>query len=214
MGKLILGIETSSNICSVSLFNNNENIGVIEELIDRKHAEVLPDYIEILLKNSKKKIINIDAIAVSIGPGSFTGLRVGLSFAKGIAYAIKCSIIPVPSILSLAFSLKDKKPINGIIRSHGDKVFFQEFIWDKGFPRVKSKPELGNIDNYHDRIKNGFQWNCETILKNKNNIYSVVPSAKHIGSLAYVFYDDWNIPKPYNLISEYIYPFQIQSRGK
>ena len=59
MSKLILGIETSSNICSVSLFNKSEIIGVIEELIDRKHAEILPDYIEILLKNNKKKFKGI-----------------------------------------------------------------------------------------------------------------------------------------------------------
>ncbi len=180
INKTILAIETSSSICSASLFKNGENIGVLENDTDRKHAEVLPDYVVSLLENNQLKIKNIDAIAVSIGPGSFTGLRVGLSFAKGLAYAIKCPIIPVPTILAMAYGLRFKKPLNGIIRSHGEKIFFQEFIWDKKVPSIKDKPVLGDIHNYLDKIRGGFHFNCEEFLINKENIYSVKPSAKNI----------------------------------
>ena len=106
MNRLILSIETSSKICSVGLLKNGRDLGTIEKSDSRKHAELLPGFVEKLLEKSKVQIKLIDAIAVSIGPGSFTGLRVGLSFAKGIAYAIKCPIIPVPTILSMAYSLK------------------------------------------------------------------------------------------------------------
>lgn len=211
MDKTILAIETSSNICSTSLFKNGKNIDILENDADRKHAEVLPGYVISLLENNQLKIKNIDAIAVSIGPGSFTGLRVGLSFAKGLAYAIKCPIIPVPTILAMAYGLRYKKPLSGIIRSHGEKIFFQEFIWDKKVPTIKDKPILGNIYNYLEKVKDGFHFNCEEFLINIENIYSGKPSAKNIATLANIYFQKWNIPKPYTLTSEYIYPYIVKS---
>ena len=211
MNKTILAIETSSSICSASLFKNGENIGILENDTDRKHAEVLPGYVVSLLENNQLKIKNIDAIAVSIGPGSFTGLRVGLSFAKGLAYAIKCPIIPVPTILAMAYSLRSKKPLNGIIRSHGEKIFFQEFIWDKKVPSIKDKPVLGDIHNYLDKVRGGFHFNCEEFLINAGNIYSAKPSSKDIAKLANIYFEKWHVPKPYGLTSEYIYPYVIKS---
>ena len=211
MDKTILAIETSSSICSVSLFKNKKNIDVLENDTDRKHAEVLPGFVISLLENNQLKIKNIDAIAVSIGPGSFTGLRVGLSFAKGLAYAIKCPIIPVPTILAMAYGLRFKKPSSGIIKSHGEKIFFQEFIWNKQVPLIKDKPVLGNIYNYLEKIKNGFHYNCEEFLISIENIYCAKPSAKNIATLANIYFQQWNIPKPYNLTSEYIYPYIVKS---
>jgi len=210
MKKIILAIETSSNICSVSLFRDGNNIDLIENLINKKHDELLSEYTQSILKNNQLKVIDIDTISVSIGPGSFTGLRVGLSFAKGIAYAIKCSIIPVPTILSLAYSLKDKEPLNGIIHSHGNKVFFQEFNWDKGIPSIKNKPILGNINDFKDKIRYGFQYNCGKMLKNRNDVFNVKPSSINIGALSYLYYSEWNNPKPHDLISDYFYPYKIK----
>ena len=181
MKKIILAIETSSNICGVSLFKNGKNIDVIENSINRRHDELLSDYTQSILKNNKLKVDEINTISVSIGPGSFTGLRVGLSFAKGIAYAVKCSIVPVPTILSLAYSIRDKKPLNGIMHSHANKIFFQEFNWKEGIPSIKTKPILGNINEYKNKIKNGFQYNCEKILKNRESIFSANLSSINIG---------------------------------
>ena len=126
MNRLILSIETSSKICSVGLLSNGKNLGFIEELDGRKHAELLPEFVEKLLKKNKVQVKLIDAIAVSIGPGSFTGLRVGLSFAKGVAYAIKCPIIPVPTILSIAYSLRKKNQLVELL-DHMVKKFFSRF---------------------------------------------------------------------------------------
>ncbi len=213
MNNYILGIETSSDICGISLFNNKTNIDIIEKKNSRKHAEVLPNYVISILKNNQLKVNDISAVAVSIGPGSFTGLRVGLSFAKGLVYAIKCPIIPVPTILSLAYGLKDKEPNSGIIKSHGDKIFFQEFNWDSKIPSIKSKPVLGNIYDYLNKFKNGFHYNCDEFLKNTKTIYRGKPSANNVGALANIYYEDWSITKPYDLISDYIYPYNVKSNG-
>ena len=125
LDKYILAIETSSSICGVSIIFNEEIIGIEETDVSRKHAELLPGFTKIALDNSKKTLNDIDAIAISIGPGSFTGLRVGLGFAKGLAYSKGLPIIPIPSMLSLAFSLQKYEPQQGILHSHGDKVFFK-----------------------------------------------------------------------------------------
>ena len=210
MNKIILAIESSSSICSTSIFKNGKNIDFLESNADRNHAEVLPGYVKSLIENNQLKNKDIDAIAVSIGPGSFTGLRVGLSFAKGFSYAIKCPIIPVPTILAMAYGLRLKKPLSGIIRSHGEKIFFQEFIWDKKVPLVKDKPVLGNIHNYLDKVIGGFHFNCEEFLISAGNIYSAKPSAKDIAKLANIFFQKWHVPKPYDLTSEYMYPYVIK----
>ena len=95
---LILSIETSAAICSVAIHENGKLIGVSEVAIENSHSEVLTILIENLLKNTFINKTQLDAVAVSIGPGSYTGLRIGLSTAKGFCYALT---IPLISILTL-----------------------------------------------------------------------------------------------------------------
>ncbi len=207
MNKLILSIETSSKICSVGLLMNGKNLGSIEELDGRKHAELLPEFVEKLFENNKVQVKLIDAIAVSIGPGSFTGLRVGLSFAKGIAYAIKCPIIPVPTILSLAYSLKKHKPSSGIMRSHGKKIFFQEFRWESDKPIVKSRPTFGELNDFKNKLDNCFHYNCDDIIK-AGNIHEAYPSSISVAKLSILYFKEWIKKNPSDLTSDYIYPYK------
>ena len=99
-----------------------------EKDVSRKHAELLPGITKAALDKANKTLDDIDAIAISIGPGSFTGLRVGLGFAKGLAYSKSLPIIPVSSMLSLAFSLRKYEPKQGILHSHGNKIFFRLLV--------------------------------------------------------------------------------------
>ena len=95
--KLILSIESSSTICGVAVIEKGDILSLVEKSAYRKHAEILPEFIQIALEQSKKTVSDLDAIAVSIGPGSFTGLRIGLGMAKGLAYSHNLPIIPVPT---------------------------------------------------------------------------------------------------------------------
>ena len=124
--KFILALETSSSICGASILLNDELLSIEEKNTSRQHAELLPDLTRASLKNINKTLDDINAIAISIGPGSFTGLRVGLGFAKGIAYAKTLPIIPVSSLLSLAYSLK---------RESQNKVFYF-LMQEKYFSRL------------------------------------------------------------------------------
>jgi tRNA threonylcarbamoyladenosine biosynthesis protein TsaB len=102
---LILSLETSGNICSVALSNNYELIGTREVHNDKSHASMLTVLIEGLLKEKEVEIQSLDAIAVSKGPGSYTGLRIGVSVAKGLSYGLNVPMIAVNTLqlLSMGF---------------------------------------------------------------------------------------------------------------
>lgn len=99
---VILNIETSSKICSVALSKD----GVIEFLMEdsegMNHATKLAPFVEKCMEELKRKEENLDAIAVSLGPGSYTGLRIGLSLAKGLAYSMDIPLIGISTLTILA----------------------------------------------------------------------------------------------------------------
>lgn len=104
---LILNIETSSNSCSVSLSLDGTLVENRHTDNIRSHASLLPVYVDEVLKAQQKLIIQhpVDAIAVSKGPGSYTGLRIGVSMAKGLAYGWAVPVIGIPTLELMAFGL-------------------------------------------------------------------------------------------------------------
>lgn len=99
---LILGIETSTSIGGVALIDNKGLIAEYRLNIGMVHSERLVPAIDRILSDAGIRLENLDGIAVSIGPGSFTGLRIGLSTAKGIQAATGKSVIPVPTLDAMA----------------------------------------------------------------------------------------------------------------
>ncbi|MCS6905697.1 MAG: tRNA (adenosine(37)-N6)-threonylcarbamoyltransferase complex dimerization subunit type 1 TsaB [Bacteroidia bacterium] len=100
---MLLLIETSTDICSLAIAKIEGNVIASWELEDPKsHSEYLTLIIESLLKTLAIEKSAIKAIAVSIGPGSYTGLRIGVSVAKGLAYATSCPLIGIPTLVALA----------------------------------------------------------------------------------------------------------------
>lgn len=108
----ILGIDTSANVASVAICEIGENPRVIASgSINTKltHSQTLMPFIESLLCNSKTELSDIDAFAVSVGPGSFTGLRIGVSAIKGMAYGLNkpCKAVSTLSGLAYNFTVTD-----------------------------------------------------------------------------------------------------------
>jgi tRNA threonylcarbamoyladenosine biosynthesis protein TsaB len=99
---LILNLDTSTRICSVALARNGELIGMEESHEDKSHASLLAVFIKEILENCKVNISDLDAVAVSKGPGSYTGLRIGVSTAKGLAYASGIPLIGVDTLSAMA----------------------------------------------------------------------------------------------------------------
>lgn len=103
---LILSIETSTKVCSVCLSENNKILAKKELYEANSHATHLTVFIKELFDNLEDYTLNnIDAVAVSSGPGSYTGLRIGVSVAKGICYALNKKLIAITSLETLAYSV-------------------------------------------------------------------------------------------------------------
>lgn len=95
---LILHIETSTDVCSVCLASDGKVLSKRETAIERSHASVLTVFIEEILNESKGNNKSLDAVAVSMGPGSYTGLRIGVSAAKGICYGANIPLIAISTL--------------------------------------------------------------------------------------------------------------------
>jgi len=98
---MILCIETATNTCSVALCDNNGTVALRESSEEKSHASSLSVFIIELLAEKQIKAADLEAVAVSMGPGSYTGLRIGVSVAKGISYASKIPLVAVNTLESM-----------------------------------------------------------------------------------------------------------------
>ena len=99
---LILCIETGTNICSVGISRDGELVSLRESAEGRDHARHVGVFVDELLRETGVMPDELDAVAVGMGPGSYTGLRIGVSFAKGLCYGLHIPLIAVGSLDALA----------------------------------------------------------------------------------------------------------------
>lgn len=100
----ILNIETSTEVCSVALTSEGQVLDHRENYEGQTHATLLSQYVKEMLDYARSRELKLDAIAVSIGPGSYTGLRIGLSEAKGLAFGLGVPLIGVNTLQLMAVS--------------------------------------------------------------------------------------------------------------
>ncbi|MGB2782933.1 MAG: tRNA (adenosine(37)-N6)-threonylcarbamoyltransferase complex dimerization subunit type 1 TsaB [Atribacterota bacterium] len=121
----ILGIDTSTKFCNLGLIEDED---VLAEYtingLKKKHSSILVPAIKDLLKTMDLKMEEINGIAVSIGPGSFTGLRIGLGVAKGLSYACSLPLLGIPTLEAVAFPLRGiPHLICPILESKKDEIY-------------------------------------------------------------------------------------------
>ncbi len=102
---LILNIETATTMCSVSLAKDGILLALKEQNGSYAHSENLTLFIEDICARSNTKLIDIDAVSVSKGPGSYTGLRIGVSTAKGLCYSLNKPLIAINTLRQMALSI-------------------------------------------------------------------------------------------------------------
>ncbi|MBN1767086.1 MAG: tRNA (adenosine(37)-N6)-threonylcarbamoyltransferase complex dimerization subunit type 1 TsaB, partial [Prolixibacteraceae bacterium] len=104
----ILCIETSTEVCSVALSENGVVTSIKEDTAGMNHSKMLTVFIDELLKENKLSVSSFDAIAVSEGPGSYTGLRIGVSAAKGLCFGAGIPLIAINPLQAMTYPVRQK----------------------------------------------------------------------------------------------------------
>ncbi len=108
MDPILLHIETATDVCSVALTQGTEVLGVKESTDGNSHSKNLLPFIDSVLKETNHVQQDLQGVVVSIGPGSYTGLRIGVSTAKGMAYSLGIPVITVSTLESIAQGAKQQ----------------------------------------------------------------------------------------------------------
>jgi tRNA threonylcarbamoyladenosine biosynthesis protein TsaB len=190
----ILNIETSTTNCSVSLFNDLELMDCIEENTqDYSHSKSLHVFIDSVLKNSELKPKDLSAISVSKGPGSYTGLRIGVASAKGLCFALDIPLISIETLKILSENTSNKGIVIPCLDARRMEVYSAvfnnknerirdtraEILNEDSFNKYLSVDEVYFIGNANKKIK-------EIIThKNARFIDDVFPSSRQMGALSF-----------------------------
>lgn len=195
-----LAIETATKVCSVAVFENTTLIALREEDGDYSHAENLAVFSDELMKECSIKAEQLSAIYVSKGPGSYTGLRIGVSFAKGLCYALKIPLISIETLESMAWGFNNKNKLDSkeylicpMIDARRMEVYVAlyqhdlvalkpivaEVIDERSYEEILGRDEVYFIG---DGAKK-----CSEVIQHEHANFSikVFPSAAYLGQLGY-----------------------------
>mgnify|MGYP006079273271 FL=1 len=224
----ILCVDTSSFICSVSVFENLSLISSNSTEVEKSHSKLIIQLIDQSLKDAKIKINEVDAFAVSMGPGSYTGLRIGVSTIKGLCYSLEKPLISINTLEILSKSAFNH--INNyndfficpMIDARRMEVFTK--MLDNDFNEVEKDKALILDDKSFNDIcgskliyffgdgSNKFQ----KITNNKNFhfIDNIISSSKHMGELANIKYENNQFENLTTFEPFYIKDFFIVNKNK
>lgn len=151
----ILCIETASTNCSVALAKNGSLFALKEDYNDGfSHAERLHLFIRDILAENDMQLSNLDAIAVSKGPGSYTGLRIGVSAAKGLCFSLGIPLISVSTLTALANQVKENVMVVAMLDARRMEVYTA--VFDKEKEQVlETSAMILDENSYHEYLENG-----------------------------------------------------------
>ena len=193
----ILNIESSSTNCSVSLSKNGELISIKEKNDEKySHSTKLHSYINEVISDSSITLKELSAIAVSKGPGSYTGLRIGVAAAKGLCFSLDVPLISVSTLLVLSKQIKiNSGLIIPVLDARRNEVY--SAIYNVNYNLVKEEtPEIiddKSFDNYSKDNQLYFigsgQQKCRELIRSNNNLIfhdkETLPSSKQMADISY-----------------------------
>jgi len=209
----ILGIETSVKQSSAAIVVENDSYEVFSD-IKKDAAKSLPFIVENVLNKAQSSFNDIDGIAISMGPGSFTGLRVGLSYVKGLSLALDIPIVPISTFESMINIVKPNpgKVIQTIIHSHGNALYIAQYISKDKLYVLDSVPKIIDVNDLE------YKKNMSIIYVGPNKIVdqlnikemnNIQLTALSIASLGYNNYDFLKTKSINNLAPNYIGSFKL-----
>lgn len=195
MSSFILNIETSTTNCSVSLSKEGETFVLKEDYNNSySHAERLHIYIDEVLKEANLKSSNLDAIAISKGPGSYTGLRIGVSAAKGLCYALDIPLISVATLDGLAQQIKIE---DGVIVPMLDARRMEVYsaVFNSEYKQIReTQAQILDTASFNEYLEKGKVYfigsgveKTKTLITHPNAIFveNKLPSANEMSKLAF-----------------------------
>lgn len=213
----ILSVSTSSNIASVSISENDDCILELNINNNKTHSETLMPLINELFKTTGSNLSDIDAVACDIGPGSFTGIRIGISSIKAIAESLNIPVIGVSSLEALAYNIQNAncKTICSLIDARNNQVYCG--IFDKNYNLLENyladdiNVVMQTLNKYEDII---FVGDGAILHKNLLKIenfksYNVIHS-KNIAKCAYNKFKNNNIKTADTIMPLYLRKSQAE----
>ncbi|MDA3893818.1 MAG: tRNA (adenosine(37)-N6)-threonylcarbamoyltransferase complex dimerization subunit type 1 TsaB [Salinivirgaceae bacterium] len=199
---LILNIETSTPVCSASLAENGKLVALKESFEDRSHASLLTVFIDELFKEQNIDAGKLHAVSVSEGPGSYTGLRIGVSVAKGICYAKNIPLIAVNTLQTMALmalqELKDSSVLYCPMIDARRMEVYSALFNSEWVQKRKTIAEIIDENSYKAELAKGkvaFLGNgaqkCIDFINSENALFlnDIYPSAKYMATLAQQAFD-------------------------
>jgi len=191
---VILSIETSTKTCSLALHKGEELLSEYNLHVENSHSEVLSIMINDLLSNVNLSLQALDGVAVSIGPGSYTGLRIGVSTAKGLAYALDIPILKVDTLEAMAYEVShyvQEGVLYPMIDARRMEVYTMQVdrhakVIKAAYPLILEDTTFDTIDQKAYLFGNGAE-KCKPLYKDNEQVVfidNISPSAKNIGALA------------------------------
>jgi|TARA_B110000240_G_scaffold174093_1_gene200309 tRNA threonylcarbamoyladenosine biosynthesis protein TsaB len=210
----ILGIESSSKQCSIAI-NADKDIHESSSVVNNDSVNSLPIMAEEMINNLSLTFKRLDGIAVSMGPGSFTGLRIGLSYAKGLALSLNIPIIPISTFdLILLPRVKDLTGdlITVIIHSHGSTVYQSKYTLKNNSYISQEDPISITIQelsskNYGTILYHGPEHLIDSINALSSSVTLVTPSARDILEIGMKNFDLLKTKSINNLVPNYVGSF-------
>ncbi len=191
---VILNIESSSTNCSVSVANDGVLLAIKEEdTPNYSHSEHLHAFMKAVLTEANLDFPDLDAIAVSKGPGSYTGLRIGVSAAKGLCFSLNLPLIAIPTLESMAQQVIGEVFIIPLLDARRMEVYSAVFDRDKHRVR-ETRAEIVDEHSFKEFLQKGKvvllgsgAEKCKGVLSGPNVVFNTkaVPSAREMASLSY-----------------------------
>lgn len=222
----VLGVDTSTMMATCAVLDGETLLGEYSLNQDMSHSENLVPMIKELLDSLKLQVSDIDLYGVSLGPGSFTGLRIGIATVKSFAHVFNKPIIGVSTLEGLAFNLAHEGTIVPMIDARRNRVYTGIYKWKKGRlinilkPSIMEMEELLELlsKDYDNIMVNGngallYKEKIENSLKGKVRLSPISLNscrAASIAELALINRNRENQYNYYNLVPEYLRESQAQ----
>ncbi|MXX04801.1 MAG: tRNA (adenosine(37)-N6)-threonylcarbamoyltransferase complex dimerization subunit type 1 TsaB [Gemmatimonadetes bacterium] len=145
---IVVGLETSSTIAGIAVIRDRQVMAEASQELGGVHAEKLPGMLERIMGDLDVQWSEVEAFAISIGPGSYTGLRVGLSLVKGLAYVTKRPVAAVPTLDAIAFQVPCcRYPVHVLTDARRGQVYEARYDTSGGWPERQSEFRVGQLED-------------------------------------------------------------------